>query len=304
MPLFKIKDKKTKKLSSLEVLKERDIQNLFEDNLSEILNIDFLASEFSTTSGGRIDTLGVDKNGSPCIIEYKKGQNDNVINQGLSYLKWLLDHRANFEMLCRDKDVKCEIDWASPRVICVAESYNKFDLDTAEILPIKIELLKYGLYEDDLLQLDMERQEKVRISTAKIYKSSKKEKEIGEKLQKQYTLEDHLRGKKEDIKKVFYSLREKITALDTDIIEEPKKLYIAYKMATNFVDVELRSKDIKIFLNIPSGKLDDPKNIARDLLNPKPVGHWGNGDYEVKIVKEDEIDDTFYLIKQSYNFNK
>lgn len=304
MPLFKITNKKAKKLSSTKVNKERDIQNLFEDNLIEILNIHFLASEYSTTAGGRIDSLGVDKNGSPCIIEYKKGQNDNVINQGLSYLKWLLDHKADFEILCRDQGIKADIDWTSPRVICIAENYNKFDLDTAEILPIKIELLKYNIYEDELLQLELERQEKIRISTSQIYKSAKKEKECEEKLQKQYTVDDHLSGKKEEIKKLFFALREKITTLDTDIVEEPKKLYIAYKIATNFVDVQIRSKDIKIFLNIPSGKLEDPQKMARNLFDPKPIGHWGNGDYEVVISKKDEIEKVFNLIEQSYNFNK
>jgi hypothetical protein len=95
------------------------------------LNIRFLATEYSTSSGGRIDSLGIDNNGSPVIIEYKLTQNDNVINQGLSYLSWLLDHKDAFEALVRKMNIDTEIDWASPRVICVAESYNKFDLDTA-----------------------------------------------------------------------------------------------------------------------------------------------------------------------------
>jgi len=51
------------------------------------LNIDFLASEYSMSFGGRIDSFGIDKNGSPVIVEYKRNQNDNVINQGLSYLR-------------------------------------------------------------------------------------------------------------------------------------------------------------------------------------------------------------------------
>ncbi|PIS41269.1 MAG: hypothetical protein COT25_04030 [Candidatus Kerfeldbacteria bacterium CG08_land_8_20_14_0_20_42_7] len=54
---------------------------------SVILNINFLASEYSMSFGGRIDSFGIDKNGSPVIVEYKRNQNDNVINQGLSYLR-------------------------------------------------------------------------------------------------------------------------------------------------------------------------------------------------------------------------
>lgn len=304
MPIFKTTDDKVRKLSISKIEKERYIQNLFEKNLNEILNIDFLTSEYSTTAGGRIDTLGVDKNGSPCIIEYKKGQNDNIINQGLSYLKWLLDHKADFEVLCRNRNIKTEIDWNSPRVICIAESYNKFDLDTAEILPIKIELLKYSLYEDELLQLDLERQEKIRIDTSQIYSNAKKEKEAGEKLQKQYIIEDHLKDKNKDIKKLFFDLREKITALNNNIIEEPKSKYIAYKLATNFIDIVVKQYGLKIFLNLPSGKLNDPEGLARDLKKPKVIGHWGNGDYEVKITPQSQIEPIFELIKQSYEYNK
>ncbi|NCN99022.1 hypothetical protein COU62_00030 [Candidatus Pacearchaeota archaeon CG10_big_fil_rev_8_21_14_0_10_35_219] len=87
MALFKINNSNVAKLSTLDIGKERDIQRLFEENLLTILNVDFLATEYSTSFGGRIDTLGIDKNGSPVIIEYKRNQNDNVINQGLSYLR-------------------------------------------------------------------------------------------------------------------------------------------------------------------------------------------------------------------------
>lgn len=77
---------------------ERDIQKIFEGSLHEILGVHFLASEYSTSFGGRMDTLGIDDDGNPCIIEYKKGQNENVINQGLSYLRWLLDHKDSFHV--------------------------------------------------------------------------------------------------------------------------------------------------------------------------------------------------------------
>lgn len=309
MALFKIDGSKVKKITITELDLEKNLQKLFEDNLEEILNITFLAHEYSTSFGGRIDTLGIDKNGAPCIIEYKKSQNDNVINQGLSYLRWLLDHKANFANIIVKKVLDGEltdhakIDWDSPRVICIAESYNKFDIDTADILPINIELLKYRLYGDDLLLLEPENYQKVNISTSGILKKSQFKGKV-EKLQKDYSIDDHLKSANENIKSLFLKLREKIVSLDESIKEEPKKLYIAYKLATNFVDVELRSKEIKIFLNIKSGLLNDPYKLARDLTKPKPIGHWGNGDYEVKIEKEDQLEEVFELIKLSYNLNK
>ncbi|MEK7450790.1 MAG: hypothetical protein AAB662_02535 [Patescibacteria group bacterium] len=151
MALFKINGSIVKKITAKNLDLEKNLQSLFENNLEEILNIVFLAHEYSTGWGGRMDTLGIDRNGSPCIIEYKKNQNDNVITQGLSYLRWLLDHKADFEILCRNKKSNIRVDWDSPRVICISENYNKFDLDTADILPINIELLRYRIYEDNIL---------------------------------------------------------------------------------------------------------------------------------------------------------
>ena len=320
MALFKINGLNVKKIISKDLDLEKNLQGLFESNLEEILNIVFLAHEYSTSFGGRIDTLGIDKNGSPCIIEYKKNQNDNVINQGLSYLRWVLDHKADFEKLVEkhfagisdsptvtwDGKVvgKIKIDWDSPRVICVAENYNRFDLDTADILPINIELLRYRIYEEDILYVEPEKSQKVRISTSSIVKKSKNDREKTERLQKTYSVDDHLKNTTEKIKTLYSKLREKIISIDEKIKEEPKKLYIAYKLATNFVDVEVRSKDIKIFLNVKSGQLNDSHNIARDLTKPKHIGNWGNGDYEVKLETEDRLDEVFGLIKQSYDLNK
>jgi len=301
MALFSINNHDIKKIPPTKIGLERDIQKLFEKNLNEILNITFLATEYSTSFGGRIDSLGIDNNGAPVIIEYKKGQNNNVINQGLSYLRWLLDHKADFEVLVQKMNITTDIDWASPRVICVAESYNKFDLDTADLLPIKIELLKYRIYENNILLVEPETQQKVRISTSKIF-DRKESSTIKER--KQYTIDDHIKTAGKEVKDIFAIMKEKIVALDETIIEEPKAKYIAYKLATNFVDVVMLKDSLKLFFNVPSGTLDDPHNLARDLTKPKKIGHWGNGDYEAKLENKDDIDKIMNLIKQSYTYNK
>lgn len=301
MALFAITGRSVKKIPPIKIGLEKDIQKIFEENLDEILNINFLATEYSTSFGGRIDTLGIDNNGSPVIIEYKRTQNESVINQGLSYLRWLLDHKADFEALVREAKITAEIDWDSPRVICVAESYNKFDLDTADLLPISIELLRYKIYDKDFLIVEPESQQAVRISTSRIF--DKKEK-IVHKEKTHHTVDEHLKVASDATRELFKMLKEKISSIDESIIEEPKKLYIAYKLTTNFADVVVYKDSLKLFLNVPSGELNDPAGIARDLTKPKPIGHWGNGDYEVKLDSKEAIESVFDLIKQSYNYNK
>ena len=67
--------------------KERGLQDLFETHLHSLTGIDFLASEHSTGQRHkrRIDTLGIDADGCPVVIEYKRHRDQNIINQGLDY---------------------------------------------------------------------------------------------------------------------------------------------------------------------------------------------------------------------------
>ncbi len=95
LKLFRLSATGVSELTGATVPLERSLQRLFESNLEGFLGVRFLASEHRTTSG-RIDTLGIDENFCPVIIEYKRASNENVINQGLFYLDWLMDHRSDF----------------------------------------------------------------------------------------------------------------------------------------------------------------------------------------------------------------
>ncbi len=215
-----------------------------------------------------------------------------------------MDHKEKLEILCQNKKINIEIDWDSPRVICIAESYSKFDLDTADILPVNIELLRYRIYDENILYLEPENYQKVKISTSGIIKKGKTQKVKNAQLQKIYSIDDHLAGINKETLDLFQDLRERILSLDQNIIEEAKSKYIAYKNSTNFVDVVIYQFGLKIFLNVKSGQLNDPQKLARDLTKPRVIGHWGNGDYEVKFESKNEAEAIFALIKQSYDLNK
>jgi len=124
MPLYQLKQSIVQQIKPSSFKNERELQKLFETNLEDLLGVRFIASEFTTgdRQRGRIDTLGLDEDGTPVIIEYKKLSKENVINQGLFYLDWLVDHKGDFALAAQDaleKDV--EIDWSSPRLILVAD---------------------------------------------------------------------------------------------------------------------------------------------------------------------------------------
>ena len=156
-------------------------------------------------------------------------------------------------------------------MICVAESYNKFDTDTADLLPINIELYRYKLYEDGLLTLDTENYQKVKLQDAPKFTTDSGK---AEKLQETFTLDYHLAMASEETKTLFESLKERILAIDTEIIEDPKKLYVAYKTTRNFVDVVVKKAKLKLYINMKTGSLDDPRGVAKDLESPVHIGHW------------------------------
>ncbi|MBV7508623.1 DUF262 and DUF1524 domain-containing protein [Bacillus sp. sid0103] len=97
---------------------------------------------------------------------------------------------------------------------------------------------------------------------------------------------------------LFEELRKRICNLDSSVREEFKKLYIAYKTTTNFVDVVPQKSRLRLSLNMAFNEIHDPKGICKDVTN---LGRWGNGDVEIGISTFMEIDDVMYLIKQSFN---
>src|SRR5947208_16532643 len=120
--LFRVDPSGVAELPGHSAAVEKSLKALVEANLETFLGVRFLATEYSTgkTHAGRIDTLGLDENNCPVIVEYKRSSHENIINQGLFYLDWLMDHQAEFKLLVFEKFGKAQadqIDWSAPRLI-------------------------------------------------------------------------------------------------------------------------------------------------------------------------------------------
>lgn len=291
MPIFRNTDGKLKKLKTISISKEKELQTLVENNLNEVLDMHFLATEYSTTFGGRIDTLAVDYNGAPAIIEYKRNKNDNVINQGLSYLRWLqAQKREFFEMLILrnlgDKTSKqIAIDWKNPRVVCIAESYSKFDIDTVEVIPMRIELFKYRYYDDGIFSL-----EPLGVSEQK----SKSQQEHTEKPIIDTSVDAHLNKANSNIRELFEELRSQIFELDENIKEKATTLYVAYRVAKNFAEIHIGKNQLKIHLR--PVLYNDPMGLVDKI----PEGYQWTMDRRVYLKSQEDLEYVFGLIEQSY----
>ena len=158
--LFKFGDDSAKEIPGEASAVEKSLHELIEKHLEVLLGIRLLGHEYVTgpRHAGRIDTLGFDENNSPVIIEYKRSTDQNVINQGLFYMDWLLDHQGEFELLVLKKlgkDKAPPIDWSAPRLLCIAGGFSRYDEYAVEQMNRNIELIRYRRFGKELLMLEM-----------------------------------------------------------------------------------------------------------------------------------------------------
>jgi len=261
---------------------EKPLQSLIESNLEPLLGIRFVASEYPTgkTHAGRIDTLGVDENHCPVILEYKRSTGENVINQGLFYLDWLMDHQAEFKLLVLDNFGKPSadvIDWSAPRLICIAADFTKYDGHAVQQINRNIELIRYRRFGDDLLLLELANAFSAapvgKVVPVVVIKPAK-----GVTTDK--TISQWLADLPPSVAVLLRELETHLLSLGDDVQRKDLKLYIAFKRIRNFVTVVFQNKVIRLYLNLNPDKVPHHESFTRDV---RAVGHWGTGDLEIII---------------------
>ncbi|MGE1163658.1 DUF5655 domain-containing protein [Peribacillus simplex] len=300
--LFRLNGDTVDELAGQSVAIEKSLQHIIERHLETFLGVRFLGSEYSTGKrhAGRIDTLGIDENNSPVIIEYKRSINENVINQGLFYLNWLLDHKAEFELMVMRKygqSVSDAIDWSSPRLLCIAGGFTKYDEHAVEQINRNIELYVYKHYADGLLLLDL-----VNATTAQTVHSSDESSPTtsSNRNTKAKTVSDYLEQANTQLTDRFETVKAYMLALGDDVQVKILKHYIAFKRIKNFACVEIHPQTGKLLLYLKV----NPQNITlengftRDVSN---IGHYGTGDLEVVIASDEDIEKAKHFINMSYD---
>lgn len=293
--------KANKELKQKDFKNEKELQNFFENNIEAILGYKFIDTEF-VVGDFRIDSLAFDEESKSFrIIEYKNVKNHSLVDQGYTYLKLMLERKADFvlqyNIKTRSSLTTQDIDWSQSRIIFVSPIYTAYQLNATDFKNIPVDLVKVTRYEDDIIEIDFIKK------TSNVKVQDIQMESIQNDVNKEiivYTEEDHLSKVSDNIKRVYEELKTRILELD-DIDVEAKKLYIAFKGSRNITDIEFHKNKLKVYINMKKGSLNDPLKIAKDISN---TGHWGNGDYCVTINSEDEIDNIIPLIKQSLKINK
>jgi predicted transport protein len=281
---------------------EKPLQTLIENNLDPLLGIRFLATEYQTgkTHAGRIDSLGLDEDHSPVILEYKRSVGENVINQGLFYLDWLMDHQAEFELLVMKKlghDVAALIDWSVPRLLCVAADFTKYDAHAVQQINRNVELIRYRRFGSDLLLLEL-----VNVTSATKVKISKPETPLappdkGNTANGDKSYAEWLSALSAPMLELLTTLEDFISSLGDDVQRKELKLYVAFKRLKNFATIVPQKNRLVLFLHLNPDLLGSLPANARDARH---IGHWGTGDLELSIKSFADIEQVKALVRNAY----
>lgn len=300
LKLFRIGGKSATKVNGSSMALERSLQVLIEENLETFLGVRFLASEFRTSQdhGGRMDTIGIDENGCPVIIEYKRNTNMNVINQGLFYLDWLMNHRGDFEMIVLKKlgsEVADSVEWRAPRLICIAGDFSRYDEYAIKQMNRNIELIRYVKFDNDLLLL-----EQINAASAPADAPAiEAEQDTAVPKHKYTTVSQYLEKADTELRALFDAVQDHLESMGDDVQFKALRFYFAFKRIKNFACLEIKNTDRKLLLYLKV----DPANLAEEpgfLRDVRYVGHFGTGDLEVTIRSLEDLERAKPLIEQSY----
>ncbi len=293
--------KDNKELKQKDFQNEKELQTFFEKNINSILGYVFIDTEF-TVGNFRIDTLAFDEESKSFrIIEYKNVKNHSLVDQGYTYLKLMLERKADFVLQYNIKTKSSltvqDIDWSQSRIVFVSPIFTSYQLNATDFKTMPVDLVKVTRYENDITEIDFIKK------TSNVKIEDIKTEELQNTVNKEvvvYTEEDHLKKASEETKSLYEDLKRRILELD-DIDIDVKKYYIAFKGRTNIVDVEIYKNKLRICINLKKGELDDPLNLTDDISS---IGHWGNGDYKIDVYLNTDIDNVLFLVKQSVKVNK
>ncbi|MET9556777.1 DUF5655 domain-containing protein [Streptomyces sp. NPDC006645] len=269
---------------------EADVQGFVEAHMETLLGVRFLASEYGTgpVHGGRIDSLGLDENGSPVIVEYKRGIDAGVINQGLFYLSWLMDHRAEFEHLVRDRlgtKAAAQVLWSGPRLICIAGGFTRYDVHAVRQHRRSIDLVRYRFFGSDLIGLE---------TVASVSSRMR----VTRRARRQTVAQAAAVVQGASMAELAHAVDEVLLGLGDGVNRIQRKQYRAYQRLRNFACLcpPQRSK-LLVYLKADPKEVDLVPGFTRDVTG---LGHHGTGDLEVQLRTPRDVERAQDLFRASY----
>ncbi len=292
MALFEVKQGKVEVIQSKEFADEAALQRLFDSNLEDITGVRLIESQYSIPNG-RIDSLGIDEQATPVVIEYKWGYDPGAIIQGLFYLRWVKENRRTFEMLVREKFGNLKVNWSSaPRLLIVAKQFSDKEVSAIGLVSASVELKRYSFYGNLLSVEDV-----TPLKPAAGERVGKKAVTVKE----EKTVEDLVKRTPSALKDLFFDLRNSILGLGDDVREKVGGWYCDYRKSSTFATVNPQSKNNRLTVYIKMG--DKAIQDSQKLTSPIPAS-WGYGKLNTQfwVSERSQLDYAMQLIKQAYDY--
>ncbi|WP_435217389.1 DUF5655 domain-containing protein [Streptomyces sp. bgisy034] len=268
---------------------EADVQDLVEAHMESMLSVTFLASEYviDCVDGGRIDSLGLDENGAPVIVEYKRGTDAGVINQGLFYMAWLMSHKDAFRSLVRDRlgaSAASQILWSAPRLICVAGDFTRYDAHAVREHRRSIDLVRYRYFGSDHFGLETVASVTGHMAEAK----RARRRAPGLPVRQQGGAMAELAAAVDEV----------LVGLGDGVTRVQRKQYRAYQRLRNFAClIPPQQTKVLVYLKADPTAVDVVPGFTRDVTG---LGHHGTGDLEVQLRTERDLERAQDLFRLSY----
>lgn len=269
---------------------EADVQDLVEAHMETMLGVRFLASEYviDCVDGGRIDSLGIDENGAPVIIEYKRGTDAGVINQGLYYMAWLMAHKDGFRSLVRDRLGRTAADqilWSGPRLICVAGDFTRYDVHAVREHRRSIDLVRYRYFGSD--HFGLETVASVTGRSAAANRASRREAGTVP-----------VRLPVDAMAELARAVDETLVGIGDGVTRVQRQQYRAYQRLRNFACVcPPRKTKLLVYLKADPKSVDLVPGFTRDVTG---LGHHGTGDLELQLRTDRDLERARDLFRLSY----
>ncbi len=237
--------------------------------------------------------------------------NENVINQGLFYLDWLMDHRKEFQWMVMERlgqDVASSVDWSAPRLLCIAGDFTRYDEHAVKQIARNIELIRYRRFGEDLLMLEL-----VHVPKTSKLNGSKVITEVKNPSSSQPTPEIipendpylsqrmsyRLSQSSADLRDIYDAVYQFLIGLGDDVQVKELKLYTAFKRLKNFVCMEIypQARTVTLFLKLEPNTVPLESGFTRDVSN---VGHFGTGDLQVTLKSMADFEKAQPLLLRAY----
>ncbi|MFJ2649452.1 DUF5655 domain-containing protein [Streptomyces sp. NPDC087420] len=279
---------------------EAELQRRVESDMEMMLGVRFLASEYPTGPWhrGRIDTMGLDENGAPVVVEYKETADSGVLPQAASYLSWLCTARHEFEALVKERlgsEAVEEIDWRNARAVCIAGDFSRHDRVAVYENRRRIDLVRYRVFDGGLLSLLLIESSPASPSPGPARRRSRVGQQAALVGERSRAVPD---GVPEGLRDLYGELDEALTAWGEVEVAQLAH-YIAYRRMVNRASVLFRPSYgvILVYLTLDPDTVELEEGFTRDM---RGIGHLGTGDLEVRLSSAADLDKAGPLIRRAF----